>query len=95
MMTTLKKVLLVGTLATAIATPVIGQVHKYFTPGTRVYASPDPLDFGVHDDRYLLITLAIAPPEIVQHDDRLYVACLRPALNGIRMAPLRFAPRQC
>jgi hypothetical protein len=62
---------------------------------TRVYASPDPLDFGVHDDRYLLVTLAIAAPEIVQHDDRLYVACLRPALNGIRMARLRFAPRQC
>ena len=34
MMTTLKKVLLVCTLAAAIATPVIGQVHKYFTPGT-------------------------------------------------------------
>ena len=33
-MTTLKKVLLVGTLATAIATPVIGQVHKSFTPGS-------------------------------------------------------------
>ena len=33
-MTTVKKVLLVGTLAAAIATPVIGQVHKYFTPGT-------------------------------------------------------------
>jgi len=33
-MTTLKKVLLVGALAAAIATPVIGQVHKYFTPGS-------------------------------------------------------------
>ena len=33
-MTTLKKVLLVGTLAAALATPVIGQVHKYFTPGS-------------------------------------------------------------
>lgn len=33
-MTTLKKLLLVGTLAAAIATPVIAQVHKYFTPGT-------------------------------------------------------------
>ena len=33
-MTTLKKGLLVGTLAAAIATPAIGQVHKYFTPGT-------------------------------------------------------------
>ena len=28
------KGLLAGTLAVAIATPVIGQVHKYFTPGT-------------------------------------------------------------
>src|SRR6478672_4652701 len=34
MMTTLKKVLLIGTLAAAIATPVIAQVHKYFTPGS-------------------------------------------------------------
>lgn len=33
-MSMLKKVLLVGMLAAAIATPVIGQVHKYFTPGT-------------------------------------------------------------
>jgi hypothetical protein len=33
-MRTLKKVLLVGTIATAAATPVIGQVHKYFRPGT-------------------------------------------------------------
>jgi len=33
-MTTLKKGLLVGTLAAAFATPVIGQVHKYFTPGS-------------------------------------------------------------
>jgi len=33
-MRTLKKVLLVGTIATIAATPVIGQVHKYFRPGT-------------------------------------------------------------
>ena len=38
-MRTLKKVLLVGTLATAAATPVIGQVHKYFRPGTIKMAS--------------------------------------------------------
>ena len=30
----LKKSLLAGMLAAAVATPVIGQVHKYFTPGT-------------------------------------------------------------
>jgi hypothetical protein len=33
-MRSLKKALLVGTLAVAAATPVIAQVHKYFTPGT-------------------------------------------------------------
>lgn len=33
-MRTLKKTLLVGTLALAAATPVVGQVHKYFRPGT-------------------------------------------------------------
>jgi hypothetical protein len=33
-MRTLKNVLLVGLLAGVAATPVIGQVHKYFTPGT-------------------------------------------------------------
>ena len=30
----LKKGLLAAVLAAAVATPVIGQVHKYFTPGT-------------------------------------------------------------
>lgn len=33
-MRTLQKVLLVGMLAAAAAMPVMGQVHKYFTPGT-------------------------------------------------------------
>jgi hypothetical protein len=30
----LKQVLLVGALAAAVAPPVLGQVHKYFRPGT-------------------------------------------------------------
>ncbi len=33
-MTSLKKVLLVAMVAAVVATPVIAQVHKYFTPGT-------------------------------------------------------------
>jgi hypothetical protein len=33
-MRTLKRVLLLGALALTPATPAIGQVHKYFTPGT-------------------------------------------------------------
>ena len=33
-MRTFTKVLLIGTLAVAAVTPVIGQVHKYFRPGS-------------------------------------------------------------
>jgi hypothetical protein len=58
---------------------------------TRVYASPDPLNFGVNDDRYFVTTMPVAAPEIVAVGERLYLACLRPELDGIRIAPLRFA----
>ena len=30
----LKKTLLTGLLAAAVVVPVVGQVHKYFTPGS-------------------------------------------------------------
>ena len=58
-MTTLKKVLLVGTLVMAIATPVIGQVHKYFTPGSawtvsmiRIAPGMDPMYLEYLDSRF-------------------------------------------
>ena len=60
---------------------------------TRVYASPDPLNFGVHDDRFFVATLPLAAPEIIAHGGRLYLACLRPTLDGIRIAPLGFVRR--
>jgi hypothetical protein len=55
-----------------------------------VYASPDPLDFGVDDDRYLVGELPVAAPEIIEHEGALYLACLNPGLDGIRIARLRF-----
>jgi hypothetical protein len=61
---------------------------------TRVYASPDPLNFGVDDDRYFVATLPIAAPEIVAFRGRLYLACLRPELDGVRIARLRFVRRR-
>jgi hypothetical protein len=61
---------------------------------TRVYASPDLLDFGVNDDRYLVATLPLAAPEVIAHDGRPYLACLRDGLDGVRIAPLRFVPRE-
>jgi hypothetical protein len=61
---------------------------------TMVYRSPDPADFGVNDDRYLVATLPIAAPEVVEHEGQLYIAALLPSLKGIQIAKLKFAPRQ-
>ena len=58
---------------------------------TRVYASSDPLDFGVGDDRCHVATLPVAAPEIITDAGRLFLACLRPELDGIRITRLRFA----
>ena len=52
------------------------------------YASPDPLDFGVDDDRYMIGTLQIAAPEIIKHGGQTYVAALMPGLDGIRISRL-------
>jgi hypothetical protein len=60
---------------------------------TRVYRSPDPLDFGVDDDRYLVALLGVAAPEIVTIGDTTYVAALRPGLDGIQVAHLSWLPR--
>ncbi len=61
---------------------------------TRVYASADPLDFGVNDDRCLVATLPVAAPEVIAYGGRLYLACLRAELDGIRIAALRFTRRR-
>jgi hypothetical protein len=60
---------------------------------TSVYASTTPLDFGINDDRYLVATLPVAAPEIIEHEGRLYLACLHAALDGIHIAPLRWVRR--
>lgn len=57
------------------------------------YASPDPLNFGVNDDRYEIGTLPVAAPEIIRHNDQYYMAALLPDLKGIRIARLKFTPR--
>jgi hypothetical protein len=52
------------------------------------YCSPDPLNFGVDDDRFCVGTLPVAAAEIIEHTDRYYITALLPDLNGIRVAPL-------
>jgi hypothetical protein len=57
---------------------------------TRVYRSPDPFDFGVDDDRFLIETLPLAAPELLNFEGQTYVAHLRPDLQGIQVAKLAF-----
>ena len=56
------------------------------------YCSPNPLYFGVDDDRYLIGNLNVAAPEIIHHGGRDYIAALTPSLKGIRMAELSWEP---
>ena len=48
----------------------------------------DPMNFGVDDDRYLVETLPVAAPEIVESHGQLYIAALLPSLKGIQIAKL-------
>lgn len=57
---------------------------------THVYASKDPLDFGVNDDSKFVVTLPVAAPEIFSYQGGLFIAALRPDLKGIQIARLAF-----
>jgi sucrose-6-phosphate hydrolase SacC (GH32 family) len=60
---------------------------------TSVYRSKDPMNFGIEDDRFLVGTLPVAAPEIVEYEGQLYIAALLPSLKGIQIAKLKFAPK--
>ena len=66
------------------------RTYNYFDrPKTLVYYSTDPLNFGKdEDDGHLLTELPVAAPEIFEFQDQYYIACLRPKLDGIRIAKL-------
>jgi hypothetical protein len=53
-----------------------------------VYASADPMNFGVNDDRYFVTELPIAAPEIVSYEGETYIVALRDTLDGIHVAHL-------
>jgi hypothetical protein len=83
-----------------VARPDLGvyylfRTQRYSPPPaqTTIYRSPDPLDFGVDDDRYRIGTLPIAAPEIFQFGGQWYVAAVRPNLDGIQIAKLRWVAR--
>jgi hypothetical protein len=55
------------------------------------YASPNLMDFGVNDDRFMIGELKIAAPEIIDHDGQQYIAALLPSLKGIQIAKLAWS----
>lgn len=57
---------------------------------TTVYASPNPLYFGIDDDSRKVCTMPIAAPEIIYHEGQYYLAALTDELDGIRMARLKW-----
>lgn len=60
---------------------------------TTVFRSADPLNFGINDNRFEVITLAVAAPEIILHDGRYYIASLMPSLKGIQIARLKWVKK--
>jgi hypothetical protein len=59
---------------------------------TSVYRSTDPFDFGIETDAYLIETLPLAAPEILEFDGQWYIGALRPDLQGIQLARLSWDP---
>ncbi len=57
---------------------------------TTVYASSNPMYFGVDDDTKKVCTLPIAAPEIIYFDGQYYLAALHNTLDGIRVAKLKW-----
>jgi len=55
------------------------------------YYSRNPLNFGIDDDTDLVARLPVAAPEIILHEGRYYIASLKPGLDGVRIARLRFS----
>jgi hypothetical protein len=67
------------------------RTQVYGNPGrSTVYASKDPANFGINDDRFLVGTLPVAAPEIIEHEGQTYIAGLLPSLKGIRIAKLEW-----
>lgn len=57
---------------------------------TTVYASPNPLYFGVDDTSRKVCTLPVAAPEIIYEDGQYYIAALNPGLDGVRVIKLKW-----
>lgn len=57
---------------------------------TSVYRSPDPLDFGIDSDRFLVATLPVEAARILKEGDQYYIAGVRPDHGGYQVARLKW-----
>lgn len=61
---------------------------------THVYASSDPLQFGIDNDKdYYVTTLPIAAPEYVLHAGKEYIVSTKRELNGIQVHALKWVEK--
>lgn len=54
------------------------------------YCSTDPLNFGLNSDEFMVGQLPVAAPEIVKIGDQYYIVSLKPGLDGMQVAKLKF-----
>lgn len=54
------------------------------------YCSNDPLNFGDGTDEFMTGQLPIAAPEIIKEGNQYYIVSLKPGLDGMKMARLKF-----
>lgn len=66
--------------------------NQLYGPGNlnTLYVSRNPLLFGVNDDSYLKKHFPVAAPEIIEYNGIHYMATLTPALDGIRIARIKW-----
>ncbi len=54
------------------------------------YCSSDPLNFGINSDEFMVGQIPVAAPEIIKIKSQYYIVSLKPTLDGIKMAKLKF-----
>ncbi|MDR1718808.1 MAG: hypothetical protein LBR67_01630 [Dysgonamonadaceae bacterium] len=66
--------------------------NQLYGPGAlnTQYVSTDPLSFGIRDDSRITGQMKVAAPEIVEYQGEYYIVALKPNLDGIRMARLKW-----
>ena len=60
---------------------------------TSVYCSPDPLDFGIDDDKYKVCALPYEVVRIVKNEGKNYMTSMIPGIKGIQMVRMSWVEK--